>query len=365
MGESSACLTQQFSYASKFSNESNKCNPIKAFEESVSFGRFMTETLEWEKWSAFSHNRYVEEAERISKPGSVAQKKAFFEAHYKKLAAQKAARLLEETKSDSLKKQEHDEAEVVNTKVDGAELEKEKQDFEGNSMENQIENVENDDTDHKELSEKKDSNFALEISQSMEKSTDPIISARDNIATPMNNNTSLRKKSSKDKSLHMSVKFAVIRQINRLTASVMRKFETARISSGSSIASKETPLTTPTKDTKNELHKHPSFSPLSEKKRNNMQSPIISSSFNLKTEENQSAAASRKKEGHKKIGKLRQCFCFKPKPLTEFNNEGEDSKRGTKEDSPKLGRKVTSQRKGSSSAERLTTYENTPPNIQH
>jgi hypothetical protein len=81
----------------------------------------------------------------------------------------------------------------------------------------------------------------------MEKSTDPVISARDNIPTPMNNNTSLRKKSSNAKSLHMSVKFAVIRQINRLTASVMRKFETARISSGSSIASKETPLTTPTK----------------------------------------------------------------------------------------------------------------------
>jgi regulatory protein YycI of two-component signal transduction system YycFG len=116
----------------------------------------MSESLDWEKWSAFSHNRYVEEAERIAKPGSVAQKKAFFEAHYKKLAAQKAAALLEETKSDSLKKQEHDEAEaeVVNTKVDGAELEKEKQDFEGNSMENQIENVDNDDTDHKELSEK-------------------------------------------------------------------------------------------------------------------------------------------------------------------------------------------------------------------
>ncbi|MCI21387.1 neurofilament heavy polypeptide-like [Trifolium medium] len=124
---------------------------MKAFEESVSFGRFMTETLEWEKWSTFSHNRYVEEAERISKPGSVAQKKAFFEAHYKKLAAQKAAALLE--KSDSLKKQEHDEAQVVNTKVDGAELEKEEQDFEGNSMENQIEDVDIDDT-HKDLSEK-------------------------------------------------------------------------------------------------------------------------------------------------------------------------------------------------------------------
>jgi Ca2+-dependent lipid-binding protein len=58
----------------------------------------MTESLAWEKWSNFSHNSYVEEAERFSKPGSVAQKKAFFEAHYKKLAAQKAAAaaLLEE-----------------------------------------------------------------------------------------------------------------------------------------------------------------------------------------------------------------------------------------------------------------------------
>jgi len=56
----------------------------------------MSESLAWEKWSTFSHNRYVEEAERYSRPGSVAQKKAFFEAHYKKLAAQKAAALLEQ-----------------------------------------------------------------------------------------------------------------------------------------------------------------------------------------------------------------------------------------------------------------------------
>ncbi|CAJ2669710.1 unnamed protein product [Trifolium pratense] len=369
MGESSTCVTQQFSYASGFSNESNKFNPMKAMEESVSFGRFMTETLEWEKWSTFSHNRYVEEAERISKPGSVAQKKAFFEAYYKQLAAQKAAALL--VKSDSLKKQEHDEAEVVNTKVDGAESEKGKQDFEGNSMQDQIESVDNDDPHKDHQSEKllqKDSNIVSEISQSMDKSTDPITSARDNTAAPMNNNLSLRKKSSNAKSLHMSVKFALIRQINKLTGSVMRKFETARISSGSSIASKEreTPITTPTKlqESRNELHKHPSFSPLTEKKRNNMQSPIISSSsFNLKTEESQSAASRNKEGGHKNNSKLRQCFCFKPKPPPCR----EDSKRGTKENSPKLGRKVTSpavQRKGSSSAERLAAYENTPPNIQ-
>ena len=56
----------------------------------------MTDSLAWEKWSSFSHNRYVEEAERYAQPGSVAQKKAFFEAHYKKVAAQRAAALLEQ-----------------------------------------------------------------------------------------------------------------------------------------------------------------------------------------------------------------------------------------------------------------------------
>lgn len=71
-------------------------NPIHALGQSISFGRFTSESLAWEKWSTFSHNRYVEEAERHSQPGSVAQKKAFFEAHYKKLAARKAAALLEQ-----------------------------------------------------------------------------------------------------------------------------------------------------------------------------------------------------------------------------------------------------------------------------
>ncbi|PNX90401.1 hypothetical protein L195_g046525 [Trifolium pratense] len=80
----------------------------------------MTESLAWEKWSSFSHNRYVEEAERFSKPGSVAQKKAFFEAHYKKLAAQKAAAaaLLEEQNN----------AAAQNNVIDNNEIFKEEQD---------------------------------------------------------------------------------------------------------------------------------------------------------------------------------------------------------------------------------------------
>ncbi|GKV43672.1 hypothetical protein SLEP1_g50936 [Rubroshorea leprosula] len=51
---------------------------------SVSFGRFEKEPLFWERRSSFSHNRYLEEVEKFSKPGSVIEKKAYFEAYFKK-----------------------------------------------------------------------------------------------------------------------------------------------------------------------------------------------------------------------------------------------------------------------------------------
>lgn len=78
-------------------------NPIHALGQSISFGRFMSESLSWEKWSTFPHKKYVEEAERYSRPGSVAEKKAFFEAHYKKIAERKAAALLEQAQNDASK----------------------------------------------------------------------------------------------------------------------------------------------------------------------------------------------------------------------------------------------------------------------
>lgn len=78
-------------------------NPTHALGQSVSFGRFASESLSWEKWSTFSHRKYVEEAERYSRPGSVAEKKAFFEAHYKKMAEKKKAEaaLLEQANAAS------------------------------------------------------------------------------------------------------------------------------------------------------------------------------------------------------------------------------------------------------------------------
>ncbi|KAF5746507.1 hypothetical protein HS088_TW06G00678 [Tripterygium wilfordii] len=95
MGES-ACLLRSFSHPSEASREDREVDPIRrALTESISFGRFMSESLAWEKWSTFSQNRYLEEVEKFSKPGSVAQKKAYFEAHYKKKAAMREAALLE------------------------------------------------------------------------------------------------------------------------------------------------------------------------------------------------------------------------------------------------------------------------------
>lgn len=76
------------------------------------------------------------------------------------------------------------------------------------------------------------------------KSTAPTItSKKDNFITPK----SADKKRYTPKSLQMSVNFTPIKELNRFTASVMRKFESTRIGA-SSKASKDnlTPLKTPT-----------------------------------------------------------------------------------------------------------------------
>lgn len=66
---------------------------------SVSFGRFAAESLSWENRSVFEHNRRHEEISKLTMPGLVAQKKAFFEEYYKK-KAQKAMHLAESTSEE-------------------------------------------------------------------------------------------------------------------------------------------------------------------------------------------------------------------------------------------------------------------------
>eukprot|EP00249_Psilotum_nudum_P017873 c26531_g1_i4 orf=623-2254(-) len=58
--------------------------------ESISFGRFSLDTFSWVRRSSFNHNQYQEELENFSMPGSVREKKAYFEAYYKALAKKKA-----------------------------------------------------------------------------------------------------------------------------------------------------------------------------------------------------------------------------------------------------------------------------------
>ncbi|XP_061360807.1 protein WVD2-like 7 [Gastrolobium bilobum] len=71
-----------------------------ALQVSVSFGRFENDSLSWERWSSFSPNKYLEEVEKCATPGSVAQKKAYFEAHYKRVAARKAELLAQEKQTE-------------------------------------------------------------------------------------------------------------------------------------------------------------------------------------------------------------------------------------------------------------------------
>ncbi|XP_074295807.1 uncharacterized protein LOC141623597 isoform X2 [Silene latifolia] len=84
-----ACLRRSFSNPPEASFDFTQGDPTRALGESISFGRYMSETLAWEKWSTFTQNRYIEEAEKYSKPGSVAKMKAYFEAHYGRFGAKK------------------------------------------------------------------------------------------------------------------------------------------------------------------------------------------------------------------------------------------------------------------------------------
>ncbi|XP_018466958.1 protein WVD2-like 7 [Raphanus sativus] len=113
MGES-AVLFHSYSFGAPplSRNVSHQDNTNRALSQSVSFGRFTTENLEWGKWSSFSHNKYVDEAEKYSQPGSVAQKKAFFDAHYKKIAEAKKAKA---SSDDDDSKQPESVAVLLNT----------------------------------------------------------------------------------------------------------------------------------------------------------------------------------------------------------------------------------------------------------
>ena len=94
-------------------------------------------------------------------------------------------------------------------------------------------------------------NGASKFNSTPAKSATPISSIQHNVSTPLSNKNALSsadKKNLTPKSIHKPMNFTPIRELNRLTASVMRRFENSRVGAASSKASKDntTPLRTPT-----------------------------------------------------------------------------------------------------------------------
>ncbi|KNA09742.1 hypothetical protein SOVF_150740 [Spinacia oleracea] len=117
---------------------------VPCLQESVSFGRFEHDSLCWERWSAFPTNKYLEEVEKCSTPGSVAQKKAYFEAHYKRIAARKAELLDQEMKREEGESVDsEDQGSMCNTSeeefdVDGTQVLNEVGEFSGEMSDKHI-----------------------------------------------------------------------------------------------------------------------------------------------------------------------------------------------------------------------------------
>ncbi|KAF3444515.1 hypothetical protein FNV43_RR14207 [Rhamnella rubrinervis] len=420
MGESTCLMQQPFSYVSGIPNEAKEVsscpvllelimnysqhmlnivflipvigNPIHALGQSISFGRFMSDSLAWEKWSTFSHNRYVEEAEKHSRPGSVAQKKAFFEAHYKNLAARKAAALLEQANaaaSHNVPEPESEEGVATQdsqTMISNSEVmfhEREEvnaPDMEESLVSNSngynsnaemgksgssklkvadpateqpvlVESTEKVETlsqvvvadVRKEVQEtelsgttqlkKPLSKWNQEVSVPMSKKKPTLSSSKssthqkaakdgsrkDNYATPMNKKPLLDSSEKKTpRSLHMSVSFTPIREINKLTSSVIRKIENSRLGANSFKESKDcfTPLKTPTMK-------------LEEK-------------FNANEAQKEHMQIKLKEKAEREIGKLRPSLCFKARPLPDFYKQRKTPKHDVKkapsthQQSPKL-----------------------------
>eukprot|EP00252_Welwitschia_mirabilis_P027686 TRINITY_DN956_c0_g1_i4.p1 TRINITY_DN956_c0_g1~~TRINITY_DN956_c0_g1_i4.p1 ORF type:complete len:748 (+),score=228.15 TRINITY_DN956_c0_g1_i4:726-2969(+) len=84
-------LEDSFAVTDDFKQEAQEPRtPEDLVDGSISLGRFSVDTLCWERWSVFSQNRYLEEVEKCSTPGSVAKKAAYFDAHYKRIASERA-----------------------------------------------------------------------------------------------------------------------------------------------------------------------------------------------------------------------------------------------------------------------------------
>uniref|UniRef100_A0A2C9U8K4 TPX2 C-terminal domain-containing protein n=1 Tax=Manihot esculenta TaxID=3983 RepID=A0A2C9U8K4_MANES len=282
-------------------------DPVYALGQSISFGKFVSESLAWKKCSTFSHNRYVEEAKRFSRPGSVAQKKAFFEAHFKNLAARKAAALLEQANAAAnnvpesaqeggvqenaaqddnghnshveMEKSESRNVEEVDPgndeKMKETELSRRKL-MEKPSLKDLISNGDHLDSrsNNKPVvysSELLFSGTASKLPCTPAKAAASVIARKDSNATPIRKKSAIDfmgKKKSTPKSTYRSMNFTPVREINRITSAIIRKIDCSKVTSDSkALKDCPTPPRTPTTVPVIRELEHPLASPLSENKR--------------------------------------------------------------------------------------------------
>uniref|UniRef100_M4DFB4 TPX2 C-terminal domain-containing protein n=1 Tax=Brassica campestris TaxID=3711 RepID=M4DFB4_BRACM len=297
MGES-ACLMQPFSYAAP------QGDSLGALGQSVSFGRFMSEKIDWEKWSSFpTQNRYVAETERYSRPGSVAQKKAFFEAHYKKLAAARKAApeealLLRQLTSDELvpvqedingvgKKESDPVLEIPRASLD-AEMKvvAEKVSMSGNR---QSDEKENRGKDKSEINGKgstvKEEQQLFAEEEIQIKEAQPKSSTKPRVSKLNISERTPSQKPSSNKS--SSYNFTPAKEFNRLVSMIRKIDGSTRASSSSKLQTKEckTPLRTPSSNNKVSAKGIVEDSLFTTPLSSNRRTPSYFTPFGLRTEE--------------------------------------------------------------------------------
>lgn len=374
MGES-ACLMQPFSYAAP------QGDSLGALGQSVSFGRFMSERLDWEKWSSFpTQNRYVAEAERYSRPGSVAQKKAFFEAHYKKLAAARKAAaeealLLRQQTSDELVPVQEEDINGVGKKESDPpvpEIPRASLDAEMKVVAEKVSRSSgNRQSDEKENRRKTESEIngkgsTVKEEQQVEEKTPMILlkKKKSKEAQPKSStkprvsklNISERTPSQKPSNKSSSYNFTPAKEFNRLV-SIIRKIDGSSRASSKQTKECKTPLRTPSSNNKVSAKgivedslfttplssnrskcRAPDSSTKTGRGRWNFlpaETPSCFTPFGLRTEERAERrkkkleekfkameAQKEKKEQERSVekeeSKLRQRLCFKAKPLPNF-----------------------------------------------
>ncbi|KAK8480567.1 hypothetical protein V6N11_034339 [Hibiscus sabdariffa] len=376
MGDS-ACLMQPFSYTAGILNEAKEGNPVDVLGQSISFGRFMSDqSLAWEKWSTFSHKKYVEEARRYARPGSVAQKKAFFEAHYKALAARKALLELEQANArgsaalgqgETGSVYEHNVVLENNMKNECCEK------SEAAQMEKSLPKVTTELDDFLYPIRVRVAYICIvgaeivmqnaKVSASPAKFKATIRHNKGSNLTPMANKSAMDisdRKRSAPKSAHKSVNFTPAKEFSGLTSTVTRKIDGPRIASNSK-ASKEcpTPLRTPNSASISGRPKQSSATPWSENRsaRTTFKSSGSASvsktshgkwnllptdlrteeraarrkqarnfnrleeKFNVSQEQKEQRQTTVKEKAETELKKLPQSFCFKARPLPDFYKE--------------------------------------------